>query len=184
MESDAFDSFLYLVGPGLDQALSNDDGGGGLNARIEVTLPADGPYRVVASSITQGATGGYTIRVEEPKDLATLPTEGRSVDLGQTTFGALSASDPIVTEGRQGQAWAFQGAAGSSVTIDLVSEEFDSYLYLAGPGLSQPLSDDDGGGELHARITATLPASGTYRIIASALGSGVSGSYTLSVQPR
>jgi serine protease Do len=76
--------------------------------------------------------------------------------------------------------WGFSGVAGQEVVIDLISDDFDSYLYLAGPGLSEPLSDDDGGGNLHSRLTLSVPESGEYRIIVSSL-SGGEGAYSLSV---
>ena len=181
--SEAFDSYLYLLGPGMDVVLTDDDGGGNLDSQIETTLPETGTYTVVASALGAGSSGGYTIRVGEPLDLATLDTGARSIDLGQTVSGLLTTADPIVADGRQGQAWAFEGVAGTTVTVDLVSEDFDSYLYVAGPGLMEPLSDDDGGGDLHSRITLTLPDSGTYRIIASALAAGSTGEFQLSVRP-
>jgi hypothetical protein len=70
------------------------------------------------------------------------------------------------------------------VTIDLMSDELDSYLYLVGPGLDEPLSDDDGGGELNSRITHTFTESGTYRVIVSALSSDATGAFTLEVTAR
>lgn len=181
MESDAFDAYLYVVGPGLDGAVSDDDSAGDLDAQIDLVLPADGPYTVVASSIEPGATGAYTIRVTEPVDLGALPTDGRRIEPGQTVEGRLGFEDPIVVDGRKGQAWALQGEAGQEVTIDLVSEDFDTYLYLAGPGLVVPLENDDFGGELHSRISTTLPETGVYRIIVSALDPDSTGAFTLRV---
>jgi hypothetical protein len=184
MEASAFDAYLYLLGPGLDEVLTDDDGGGELNARLDATLPSDGPYRVVASSISSEANGSYSIRVEEPVDLGALPTDGRSIEPGQTSGGVLTFGDPIVVDGRRGQPWALEASAGQTVTIDLMSDELDSYLYLVGPGLDEPLSDDDGGGELNSRITHTFTESGTYRVIVSALSSDATGAFTLQVTAR
>ena len=60
--SDDFDSYLFVVGPGLPEPLSDDDGGEGLNSRLVISFPADGVYRVVASSLG-GATGMFTLTV-------------------------------------------------------------------------------------------------------------------------
>ncbi len=180
LESDDFDAYLYLWGPGLDAVRMDDDGGGGLNSLIELTLPADGPYRVVAAALSSGSAGAYTLRVDQPVDLATLPTDGRTIDMGQRVEGQLVGTEPVVTEGRRGQVWGFSGIAGQSVTIDLMSQDFDSYLYVAGPGLVEPLSDDDGGDGLDSRLTITLGESGVYRIIVSSLSDGT-GAFTLSV---
>lgn len=184
VQADDFDAYLYVLGPGLDGVRTDDDSAGELNPKIDLTLPADGPYTVVAAGLAAGVSGSYVISVGEPLDLATLPTDGRTIDVGQTSEGFLSADDPVVVEGRQGQAWAFDGAAGRSVDIELLATEFDPFLYLAGPGLMEPLSDDDGAGDLNARISVTLPESGSYRIIVSALGAGSRGAFTLRVRSR
>jgi hypothetical protein len=180
LESTDFDAYLYLTGPGLEDLLSDDDGAGNSNSQITVTLPQDAMYLLVASSFQAGATGSYTIRVDEPIDLNTLPTEGRSIGVGEAASGLLTSADPVVLEGRRGQVWALEGEAGQTVTIDLISDDFDCYLYLVGPGLAEPLSDDDSGGDFDSRIDITFPENGTYRVIITALG-GNTGAFTLRV---
>jgi hypothetical protein len=49
--------------------------------------------------------------------------------------------------------------------------------------MAEPMQDDDGGEGLNSLISATLPGTGTYRIIASALSDGA-GAYSLSVSPQ
>jgi hypothetical protein len=183
MVAEDFDTYLYLTGPGLDGVMTDDDGAGNLDSKIDVTLPTSGPFTVVAAALSSGGYGAYTISVEAPFDIATLPTDGRTIDLGQRVGGELGSSDPIVTDGRRGQAWAFDGVTGQRVTIELEAEAFDAYLYLVGPGLAEPIQDDDGGDDLNSLISTTLPGTGTYRIIASSLSSGT-GAYSLSVSPR
>ena len=181
LESDAFDAYLLITGPGLGEVLSDDDGAGDYNSLITLTFPADGTYLVVASSVAEGSTGGYTIRVEEPLDLNTLSTGKRIIEVGGTTEGRLSSSDPIIGEGRRGQAWALEGRSGERYTIDLSSAEFDGYLLLVGPGLDEPLVDDDSGGDLDSRLTVTLPEDGTYRVIVTSAGSAETGAFELRV---
>ena len=91
----------------------------------------------------------------------------------------LTDLDPVV-DGKPVQAWAFEARAGQQVTIELISDDFDSYLQVVGPGLS-PLTDDDGAGDLDSRLLVTFPQDGEYRIIASSLG-GSTGSFTLQVR--
>ena len=76
------------------------------------------------------------------------------------------------------QAWAL---AGDSVRIDLTSDDFDSYLFVAGPGLEEPLTDDDGGEGLNSHIGISFPANGVYFVVASSLGGEV-GAYRLRVR--
>jgi hypothetical protein len=182
MESEDFDTYLYLIGPGLDGVVTDDDGAGNLDAKIDVTLPTGGPFTVVAAGLSSGAQGAYTLRVEPPFDPNTLPTAGRAIDLGQTVTGSLASDDPVVTDARRGQAWAFEGVSGQRVTIHL-SADYDAYLYLVGPGIAEPIEDDDGGGGTNSQIETTLPGTGTFRVIASSFSSGT-GAYTLSVRPQ
>lgn len=181
LESAAFDAYLYATGPGLGEVLSDDDGAGELNSRLTVTFPVDGDYLVVASQVSGGGVGAYTIRVDEPVDLADLPTDGRAVAVGGLVEGYLTSDDPLTADGRHGQAWALEGRAGEVYVIDLISDDFDAYLYFAGPGISQPLTDDDGAGDLNSRITVTLPQDGGYRVVASALDGNSSGKFQIAV---
>lgn len=183
MQSTDFDAFLYLAGPGLNEILTDDDGGGGTDAKIDVTLPADGPYTVVAGAYSSGSFGAYNLRVEEPVDPSTLPI-ARSIEVGQTAEGRLFFGDSPVLEGRRGQVWGFEARAGQSVLVDLRSEDFDTYLYVIGPGLAEPLSDDDGGDDTNSLLSVTFPETGTYRIVPSSYGSDDTGLFTLSVVER
>lgn len=183
LESDDFDAFLYLTGPGLDEILTDDDGAGELNSRIDFSVASEEPYTVVASTLSAGGFGAYVLRVEEAADLNTLPLVG-SVALGQPIEADLLSTDPVILEGRRGQVWGFEATAGQRVAIDLRSDDFDTYLYLVGPGLLEPLADDDGGDNTNSQITTTLRQAGTYRIVVSSYGRNGSGTFSLSVTPR
>lgn len=179
-----FDAYLYLMGPGLDYVMTDDDGAGGLNSRIDALLPSEGPYTVVASSIDNTATGSYTLRVEEGLDPAEAATDGRMIAVGETQEGFLTGSEPVLLDDRQAQAWALDLEAGQRVEIRLISDDFDAYLYLVGPGILEPLYNDDGAGDLNSSIVHTASETGTYRVLASALGMAATGSFTLQVTAR
>jgi hypothetical protein len=196
LRSGDFDAYLYVVGPGLGEGLTDDDGGDGLNSRLCVVVDEPGEYRVVASALSS-ATGGYTLQAserpgvtdgvcpeeEEPEesqgveDLAGLPTDDRVLRVGTAGEGELTSSDPTML-GAPVQAWAFAGVAGQSRTVDLESDDFDSYLMIQGPGLEEWLYDDDGAGRCNSRLTIEFPETGLYRVVASTLGSGA-GRYRL-----
>jgi hypothetical protein len=180
LESDDYDAFLYFFGPGMNEALTDDDGGAGTDSELTVTFPASGTFTVGAAALSSGSTGSYTLVVQPPLDLATLPTEGRQLRSGSVVEGVLRDGD-LVVEGQPSQAWSFQARAGQVATIDLISEDFDSYLRIFGPGLSMGLSDDDSAGDLDSRIEVSFPQDGVYRVIASSLG-GSTGRYTLRVR--
>jgi hypothetical protein len=68
--------------------------------------------------------------------------------------------------------------------IDLVSNQFDSYLWLQDRFGQQLAFDDDSGGNLNARIQYKVTTTGFYKIIASSLGGGGQGDFTLSIQEQ
>jgi hypothetical protein len=60
-----FDPFLILYGPDGAEIGRDDDGGEGLNARLEITLPATGFYTASVTSY-DGSSGRYRIEVRRP----------------------------------------------------------------------------------------------------------------------
>jgi hypothetical protein len=189
LRSDDFDAFLYVVGPGLDEGLRDDDGGSGLNSRICFVPDQPGEYRVVASSLyadigafsitasaTDGSCGG-AVETSEIEDLTQFPTGDRTLAVGDEVAGELTDADATFY-GSPTQAWAVQGTAGQPFAVDLVSDDFDAFLTVLGPGLDEYLTDDDGAGRCDSRVSLTFPESGEYRVLASAVGVGA-GSFTL-----
>lgn len=197
--SDEFDAFLWLGGPGRDN-LTDDDGAGACHSRITFTAPEDGLYRVVASTLSGGTTGSYVLRVtREPGpvspeacegdevlegmgiDLAVLPVGDRRLSLGSKVSGRLTSADTTSSDGSYMQAWGLVMGAGETLTVNLISGDFDAFLWLAGPGVDAPLSDDDGGGACNSRITFTAPTDGIYRIVVNTVLPGETGSFRLLV---
>lgn len=112
--------------------------------------------------------------------MTSLSTDGRLLRMGSNARGMLTEADPVI-DGQPVQAWAFEARAGDFATIELMSDDFDSCLFLVGPGLPEPLSDDDGGEGLNSRLAISFPADGVYRVVASSLG-GATGAFTLRVR--
>ena len=90
------------------------------------------------------------------------------------------STDPIF-EGKPVQALTFEARAGDSATIEMLSDDFDSYLWVVGPGMRDPLTNDDGGDGLNSRLDVSFPEDGVYLVIASSLG-GDTGTFTLRVR--
>jgi len=187
MQSSELDSYLILQDQNGTQLQFNDDGGGGLNARINYTLPYSGVYRIMAMSFrTSGVIfGNYTLSVSSA-GMATQPmaVTAAQIAIGQSMMSQLTAASPVNSEGRRYAVWTFSGSAGQAVQIDMVSTELDSYLILQDQMGNELQRNDDGGGGLNSRINITLPYTGAYRIMAMSFRtSGVMfGTYTLSLQ--
>ncbi|MEO0536417.1 MAG: trypsin-like peptidase domain-containing protein [Cyanobacteria bacterium P01_A01_bin.123] len=77
--------------------------------------------------------------------------------------------------------YSFEGQAGQSITIDMVSSEFNPYLILLSPVGRSIEQDNDSGGNGNARVTIQLPDNGTYLVLANSYQAGETGNYQLRV---
>jgi hypothetical protein len=180
-----FDTYLWIgrsAGSGFDALDTDDDGGPGTDSRLEVTLPADGIYQILANSLSVGATGSYTLRVSAAGSTSATP-----IRAGETRLGRLEGSDPRLSDDSHYDLYAFQGRAGQTLEVELSSDDFDAYLVIGrdgGGGFSEIESDDDGGDGTNSRLVVTLDRDGEYLIRANSLSGGSTGSYALRVATR
>ncbi|MCH2050979.1 MAG: pre-peptidase C-terminal domain-containing protein, partial [Trichodesmium sp. ALOHA_ZT_67] len=94
--------------------------------------------------------------------------------------GTLNENSELLEDGSYFQWHTFTGKAGEAITIELSSSEFDAYLVLIDPQFKGIAKNDDGGENNNAKITITLPTTGTYTVIVKAFKKGQQGSYKLS----
>lgn len=185
MVSQDIDAYLILLDPNGRELSQDDDGGGGTNARIIVSLPENGTYTLLANSYGPGEAGLYTLRVGEvgptapSRSTATAPT---SVLLREQ--GVLGRGSQVLAEdGSYYDEYSFEGQTGQTVTISLESNEFDPYLIVLTPdGQLLAQNDDANARTTNSQIRVTLPMSGTYTIYANSYDSTGRGQYTLTVQ--
>jgi Ca2+-binding EF-hand superfamily protein len=71
---------------------------------------------------------------------------------------------------------------GKTYQIDHISNAFDSYLYLEDPNGTLLAENDDGGEGVNARLIYRAAKTGTYRVIATSLGSSLPGPFQFSVR--
>jgi hypothetical protein len=62
VESDDFDTVVYVANPDGTNLGRDDDGGGGTNSRLDVTLPENGTYRIYVVAL-YGTTGEYRLTI-------------------------------------------------------------------------------------------------------------------------
>ncbi|GEK48488.1 hypothetical protein HPA02_27710 [Bisbaumannia pacifica] len=172
MHSDDFDTYLELSGGPNRVRLEDDDGAGNLDSRISGFLEP-GDYTVTARSAFGDGSGLYQLSVEPQQ----LPHDGElrnggEVTVGETFNGWLSG---------QRREYSLVVDEAALVTIDMRSQDFDSYLELSGPGVST--SNDDGGSGLDSQIRQRLQP-GNYTIVARSFSSSASGLFELSVVSR
>jgi hypothetical protein len=194
LRSVEFDAYLGLTGPGLAMALTDDDGAGQCNSRIDVTFPETGTYRIVATTFRNGASGLYTLWVDrEPgpeaeggcavsresrRRLNALPLAS-TLAVGRAAEGQLDATATALAGGSMGRAYMLSVRSGAVYTVQLTSRDFDTFLYAVTPeGLV--LDDDDCGGGTNSQLVLRPEAAGRWRIVASSFTEAL-GAYTLTV---
>jgi hypothetical protein len=183
LESSAFDAFLAfgpMVGDNVEVTDTDDDGGGGTNARLRVSIPRDGTYGIHARPLHSGETGSYTISLRE----ATV-VPPRPLGSNQTVQADLGDGDPDEDQKFYDE-WLYRAAAGETLRIWLRSDDFDAYLSLGRMvgGVYQELDWNDDGEDMgtDSYLELTLPEAGEYVIRATTFGSGSTGRYTLRVE--
>src|SRR5437762_1593971 len=85
------------------------------------------------------------------------PPKG-SIAAGATVQDSLVRRDVLLAaESTYAQQWKLTATAGQIVTIDLVSEAFDAYTFLLGPGLDRVVSSHAAAGALERARRAGVP---------------------------
>ncbi|MDB4949085.1 MAG: peptidase [Gemmatimonadetes bacterium] len=189
MHSTEFDSYLSVgrTVQGITDYLKNDDDSGGNNdARLRFTVPADGPYVVLAQSLTAEGTGAFTLSMDTlPTPIITPPV---AMQLGRLAAGTLAETDPTLeSDGSHYDLYTFNARRGQRLQVTMKSSDFDAYLgwgSLKNGEFEAAESDDDGGGGTDARVRVTVPADGPYVIRANSVGAGRTGAYSLLVEER
>jgi serine protease Do len=106
---------------------------------------------------------------------------------GSKVTGELVEGDYQLPDGSYFDIYALDGVAGQTLTVDLVSRDFNPLLLLyatdkEGAPTEKPIAqnDDAGPGNLNSRISITLPTTGVYVVHANSNTRGEKGKYQIS----
>ncbi len=189
LTSDAFDSYLFVRGPGSLSQDNDDDGSGSYNSRLAITFPENGTAQVYVTSFNRTSTGAYQLRVERTGEATTNvagntnPNQVAPITAQQLT-GELAQGDATLNSGEFIDTYPLQGLAGQQVEISLASDQFDTYVAISGPGGFEQYNDDDtANGTRNSRLVATLPANGEYTVHVTSYAGGETGAYRLNIGP-
>ncbi|HEX7240367.1 MAG TPA: hypothetical protein VF263_08890 [Longimicrobiaceae bacterium] len=197
MRASTFDAYVTVgrpnSGSAFDPARSDDDGGGGRDARLAFTLGEDGTYPIRANSVRAGETGEYTIQVEQGSageespvvvSLGPLP-DPVAIRAGQTLSGELTEQDALMGDNSHYDLYSITGRRGDLFRITMRSGAFDSYMSFGrrSEAAFDPIeSNDDGAGGQDAKLEVALPDDGTFLIRANSLAAEKYGAYTVQVE--
>lgn len=209
LHSDDFDALVTVgayEGGECTEMDANDDGGGGTDSRLTMTLPDDGAYHIHVGSAKAAETGRYTLRIE--RGVADPDTVGEEetpysgfavaadtavaaperIGLGISITGWLREGDRQATsDDTFFDVYTYSARAGESVIVEMISSDFDTELRVGRrvDGVWEELgSDDDSGEGTNSLLELTFPESGEYEIHAKALFTGDTGTYHVSVARR
>jgi serine/threonine protein kinase/Flp pilus assembly protein TadD len=169
-----FDTFLRIENSQKQTLLFNDDvRPDDLNSRLVFLPPQKDTYRLVVTSFTPGATGPYTLSIQE------------AVKVGEPTVcrDKLQNTDNK-QDGKFFKTHKLQLSGGSPYTIDLESRDFDTFLVLL-DGAGKPLAGNDDivpGNTRQSRLDFTPKADAAFTIVVTSFGRGETGAYMLTVQ--
>ncbi len=187
MRSGDFDTYLQIGSPEGDfYALTSDDDGlgEGTDSRLNYTLPSTGDFILRASPLYADADGLYSL---ELIDRGPQPMPG-SILVGATARGTLAEDDGIAEDGAFYDAYRISVKEGDKLRLTMVSNEFDAYLDIGredeGGVFTSVAADDDGLSDTHAKVDWSVEEEGDYIIRARSFGTGQSGAYSLTIEPR
>ena len=98
------------------------------------------------------------------------------------TNNRLTAFDKTNRDGKRHKSFAVQMDLNRNYEIDLISDDFDAFLYLVDPNGKVVAVDDDGGDDLDSRIVFRPLQPGPYRIEATSLNGRETGNFSLNVK--
>ncbi len=169
LTSDDGDSHLYLLDEDGVRITDNDDGGAGLDARVEQDLEP-GVYLVEATTVGGRGRGAakFSLSISrasgcEPVHLGSLEP---GVDLTASGSWTLDTCGSTFVVQHPAYNYLFDLPEGGRVRIDLMSENGDPVLSLASLSKGLIAANDDGGERRNSRIQTYLQAD-TYRIEAT-----------------
>ena len=196
--TDEFDADLsaFAVDP---EVLTVDDYGQNNNARMEVTIPSGEEVTLLVGSRDPASVGDYMLRVSaDPPPLEESRYVGRyawdtladieeivgigeplaTIPFGTEIVDVLAQEDDRIRRGFA-KVFAYDGTLGEDVVFELISSDFDSFLYLSGPGIDGVMYDDDSASGSNSRIEVQLPKDGRYRVIVSSWEDDSTGTFRL-----
>ncbi|HZZ82376.1 MAG TPA: trypsin-like peptidase domain-containing protein [Gemmataceae bacterium] len=148
--------------------------------RLAMDLPK-GARAMLALTDADGMSIGLKFSEGDPSIEKVKGAGGKVV---KTFDGALTTKDPLDKERTKSHfhVHEFQMKAGKTYTLDLMSEDFDSFLRIEDESKAKLADDDDGGGFLNSRIVFTPKEDGTYRMVVTSFDGGQTGVYRLTIR--
>jgi hypothetical protein len=162
LSSDDLDCYVLVVDGAGRVLAEDDDSGGGLDSALEVRLPADGLYLVVATSYAR-EVGSYQLRVSRPGGEAAYPHLALPAELRRR----FTSPGPADGSGNPYHVYALDVQGGRELSVHLSSGQVDALLRLYDSDGNEVAMDDDSGGDLDAHLVYMPAGDGRYYLVAT-----------------
>lgn len=178
--SEDIDPVLVIQDKNGKQLALDDDGGEGLNSRLQFQAAKAETYKIYVASLK--GSGAYTLTIKS-QDGGGKDGGGGAAKLhevgerGLKINGMLSRETKAIT-------YRVKLEGGKTYVIGMVSAnqmQLDPYIILQDENGKVLAEDDDGAGDLNSRLTFRAPKTGTYQIIARSFGGVGVGEFTIEV---
>lgn len=180
LRSDEFDTYLVVVDDGEFREVNDDRGRGDTNSALTFRVDRPRDFYIIVTTYDPGATGRYTLTaVTEASVNAGWGDAVSATSTRESTTGTLESADDTLSGGEYYDSHRLRAEAGNVLTIELESDDFDTYLILIEPDGSQ-VDIDDARGSSNSYLERVLEHSGEYEILVTSYSAGERGRYTLS----
>jgi hypothetical protein len=181
LRSNEFDPYLIVRPPQGDQTDNDDHEGDAHRSLVSLELPVDGTYKVIVTSYKSGETGAYDLRIDLGGGTGAAAVAAAMAAGSRIERGRLAAGDDTLRSGEYVDIHRIEGAPGQRLTIDVVSQDFDTYLILIPPRGERLENDDVEGKPRHSVIETDLTEPGSYTVAVTSYQRGETGAYELTL---
>jgi len=176
LTSTDFDTYLVGISASGDKQENDDIDGSKNRSELDFRATEDGQWRIFVTSYGGGERGEYNL------ELTPSPTTGTVAS--QAFRGELNANDRTLDSGEYYDVYYFQAEAGQTVTVEMASVDFDTYIVVADPRGGKTDNDDFRDSKNVSRLEMTAKESGEWRVTVTSYQPGETGTYRLDVSVR
>ena len=168
--STAVDTYIEARFP--DGGTVENDDYDGRNAGFLRRITTSGVMEIAVSPLFGDEEGPYEVIVRRAGPYETISA-------GDRISGELTDDRP----GARAARYQLIGEPGTSVVVDLISDDFDTYLQIT-DSRGQEYSNDDGGEMFNSRLSYDFSEAEPVTVVATSLGGDETGRYQLIVSER
>jgi len=163
------DTYLHAHDANNREIATNDDGGEGLNARIELVVNANETYHFRLRGYNNSVQGQFSISA----NMTTM--NNIELPIGVTLSGFISSGNSFF--------YIVRTAFSGNLVVETTGST-DTYMHIYNSNMAEIATDDDSGQGLNARIELWVNPNDIFYIRVRGYGTSTSGSFNISAQRR